>query len=163
MWLYAAAGSGVSINVGRTRVLPSYEALGRLLNRCQFWRSPSAGPECDARRVPHDDLDTRTPTHDCPDLENVDSVQVLAHYEYFSREPRHEIVMLRLDNCGRLRPHTPGVMCGREPHLCHRLPCGWEYLQLPQLTPGAFDPFIPAAKSEKNRKSSLKNERKLRN
>ncbi len=117
MWLYAAAGSGVSINVGRTRVLPSYEALGRLLNRCQFWRSPSAGPECDARRVPHDDLDTRTPTHDCPDLENVDSVQVLAHYEYFSREPRHEIVMLRLDNCGRLRPHTPGVMCGREPHL----------------------------------------------
>ena len=35
--------------------------------------------------------------------------------EYFSREPRHEIVLLNDAECGQLRPDV--AMCGRHPHL----------------------------------------------
>ena len=36
MWLYVASGSGVSINVGKTRAFESYEAVAELLSRCRF-------------------------------------------------------------------------------------------------------------------------------
>ena len=118
MWLYVAAGSGVSINVGRTKVLPSYEALGRLLSSCRFWEEPpiraAVGPStCQSRNRPHH-------KHHCPGLAEFDSVQVLRHFEYYSREPRHELVMLRLDNCAPLTAKTPGVMCGRGPNFLRR-------------------------------------------
>lgn len=135
MWLYVASGSGVSINVGKTLALDSYEALADLLSRCHFWSIPPSPPppkgdvvdvaaatgstsSCGVQRELR-----RRDELTCPsELAGLDSVQVLRHYEFFSSEPRHELVMLRYDNCKALGPSTPGVMCGRAPDALHR--CG---------------------------------------
>ena len=52
-----------------------------------------------------------------PTLVDIDTIQILQHQEYFSREPRHEIVSLAHRECAVLQPGTPGVMCGRAPFL----------------------------------------------
>ena len=47
-----------------------------------------------------------------------DTIQILRpRQEYFSREPRHEILWLKHAECATLRHDTPGVKCGRAPHL----------------------------------------------
>ena len=43
-----------------------------------------------------------------------------SRYEYFSREPRHEVIWLRHPECARLKHSTPGVRCGRTPNT---FPC----------------------------------------
>ena len=50
--------------------------------------------------------------------------------EFFSRERRHEIVMLRWREVDHLGPQPTGIMCGREPHL---FPCpqvGWDVCKM---------------------------------
>ena len=49
--------------------------------------------------------------------QSLDSLQIVAHKEYYSREPRHELIMLRRRECTALQHDTPGVRCGRAPHL----------------------------------------------
>ena len=48
---------------------------------------------------------------------DIDTIQILQHQEYFSRESRHEIISLAHRECAALHPGTPRVMCGREPFL----------------------------------------------
>lgn len=162
MWLYAAPGSGVSINVGRTVVM-GYTDAARLLkrvypgtlecqceSRCAFGmrtnengtvnnREIRNGSSCISSHVSWQLLssaDTNgtgasAPPHASPRLVSytrcwsraqviaeLDTIQIINHLDYFSGEPRHEIVRLRhAGECGRLTPSTPDLMCGRAPHL----------------------------------------------
>ena len=51
-------------------------------------------------------------------MAELDTIQILNHVEYFSRETRHEIVRLRHGGeCAKLDSTTPNLMCGREPFL----------------------------------------------
>jgi len=146
MWLYAAPGSGVSINVGRT-VAMSYADAARLLRRvypgtlecacesgCQFGlRTGSVaahknGSSCISSRaalVGDDGTYSFGRYERCwtrmDVLAEVDTIQVIEHMEYYGRERRNEIVHLRhYGECGRLNSSTPGLMCGRFPYL---VPC----------------------------------------
>jgi hypothetical protein len=104
-WFYVAPGSGVSINIGRTLVVESWTKA--LLALSKAFAHLSAHELCDSRFP----LSPKAP------LSRVDSLQVIGHREYFSREPRHEIVMLRHHECAPLTAATPGVLCGRPPYL----------------------------------------------
>lgn len=146
MWLYAAPGSGVSINVGRSVVM-SHSDAARLLRRvypnalecacepgCAFGLRPGSsyanssnartnGSSCISNLVPRSaESDvarryTRCWTRDAV-LAELDTIQIFDHVEYFSRERRHEIVRLRHDGeCATLEPGTPHLRCGRFPHL----------------------------------------------
>ena len=111
MWLYVAPGSGVWINVGRTRVFRTYEEAWRFLSSAQWSR-----PDC-ARTEARRDAEVDGA------LSQIDSVQILTHQEYFSFETRSELVLVRWDNCQRLA-HAggggPPTMCGAPPNLA---PC----------------------------------------
>ena len=105
-WLYVAPGSGVSINVGRTRVFPRYGMAIRWL----------------ARAVPGS-FEHGSHSPKPPDLNltagagELDSVQILENNEYFSREPRHEVIMLRMAEGARLEASHSSVRCGRYPDI----------------------------------------------
>lgn len=148
MWLYAAPGSGVSINVGRTVVM-SHADAARLLRRVY----PSAlecacEPQCEFGLKPESKIPVKNGssciTHFTRSLEaegsnklkslqkytrcwtreaviaELDTIQIFDHVEYFGRERRHEIVRLRhAGECSTLTPDTPQLMCGRFPHLSH--------------------------------------------
>lgn len=140
LWAYAAAGSGVSMNVGRTLVLRSYSEAERLLTAL-FPGYLSGGATCAAANVSHRHCqrpDGSPPRLHCRpqglswmaqygaaavnleaklDFAEVDSLQILEHKEYFSREPRHEIVFLRHRECEPLSHDHPNVRCGRAPQL----------------------------------------------
>jgi len=87
-WFYAAAGSGVSINVGRTMVVP--DAGHSIGNDARLWL----------------DLLARS---------KFDSVQIM-HQVSYSSEKRHEILMAGKES-EVLDANSRGVKCGRYPRL----------------------------------------------
>ena len=82
---------------------------------CRFWDVPPQGrndsaPSAIAASCGVQRALRRQDEYSCPDaLAGLDSVQVRSHLEFFSAEPRHELVMLRYDNCARLGSETPAV------------------------------------------------------
>ena len=51
-------------------------------------------------------------------IAELDTIQAYDHLEYYSRERRHELIRLRHGGeCARLEPSTPGLLCGKAPHL----------------------------------------------
>ena len=120
-WFYHAPGSGVSINVGRTRVMSGFSEAREFLkslythssycdNETVYWRNANetVGPLS---------WDARPPN--LADHVALDSIQITDHREYFSAEHRHEIVMLRWANCLEVRAWALRglVRCGRHPWL----------------------------------------------
>ena len=142
MWLYAAPGSGVSINVGRTLALYSYGMAVNLLARAFCPRAPlpnchmnltacpdepdaewgsvagenewTVGKQAIAQEAPI--AADNAPIREVR-LDQLDSIQVLGHAEHFSFEARHEIILLRRSECSPLRHDMPEVRCGRVPYL----------------------------------------------
>ena len=106
MWFFVAPGSGVSINIGRTRVFESFAQAQRFLERAVQWDGSRAWDGCRAALV-----------NETGEGAALDSIQILRHREYYSRELRHEIVMLRHGECETLTPSTPFAACGRPPHM----------------------------------------------
>jgi len=49
------------------------------------------------------------------DVSKLDSIQILRHGDWFSTEFRHELILLRYDECSLLDEEM--VMCGRYPKL----------------------------------------------
>ena len=147
MWLYAAAGSGVSINVGRTLVISRVKQAKQLLGALFLERSfsdvhPScsntSAAEIEAGGLEADPYVTSAlgefgDEHSGTWLDNkaraflvadaitrgFDSLQILSNVEFYSNEPRHEIIMLKFSECQSIDAlGLPGVMqCGKFPHL----------------------------------------------
>ena len=140
MWSYVAPGSGVSINVGRSIVLP-YGDAANLLARifCIGSRCSNPAKRCDPSvrwkgPLKHDwriargkgGVATALPFRlnyfahswlDDIDFQTLDTIQIVEHYEYFSDEARHEIIDLRYPECKVLTHDMPELRCGREPYL----------------------------------------------
>lgn len=142
MWLYVAPGSGVSINVGRTLALESFAEAAHVLARAFSGKLAGhasilpracsdefafAPPHFEGRGLPwRQGGPTAVTQHilrraiarlDRLNLSGLDSIQILQHQEYFSREPRHELVFLRRSECQTLRPSWTEIKCGRAPWL----------------------------------------------
>ena len=162
MWLYVAPGSGVSINVGRSIVVPDFIEASRLLAQAfpGDLKPGPASPVSTKRRVAReattsgvgDDVwwtpghrtkrkvamessrerprqgqrgtahararfHTASPPPPEIDFSQIDSIQILENWEFYSNEPRHELIMLRLKESDTLTEATPGLRCGRHPHL----------------------------------------------
>ena len=135
-WFYLAPGSGVSVNLGRTVAVRSYDAAVWLLRRIFPYSAP-ANLTCEqmatlGRRSPDVQADLplealsggATPVYDLEevirgdiDLRTIDSIQILSHIEYFSRESKAEIMLLQWAECLELTPDLPEVRCGRYPHF----------------------------------------------
>ena len=160
MWLYAAPGSGVSINVGRTMAFQSYEKASHFLanifceppdctlnlTRCPPTLQPMQrrGPGLGWQIVPNVGGVTRRSkgVHEALPAD-LDSIQIIDHYEYYSHEPRHEIVMLHRPECSSLRD-LPGLMCGLHPHL---FPCPPDGAAITRVsTCGSLGASSPAGK-----------------
>ena len=105
LWAYAAPGSGVSLNVGRTLVAHSYPHATWMLRTVFPLDGGSSGH-----------MDTNRSGGANP-LAGYDTLQIVNHREFHSVEARHEIVFLRHHEHDVLSPSTPGLMCGRHPHL----------------------------------------------
>lgn len=106
LWAYAAPGSGVSINVGVTRAFETHSEAE------QFIR---AHLNASAPTLPRERCDTAALKGPARAL---DTIQIVQRAEHFSREVRHEIIMLRHGGeCTPLQPSVPGLRCGRAPHL----------------------------------------------
>jgi len=114
MWFYATPGSGVSINIGRTRVFGSYEEAKTFLQSAMRADGKRSWSTCHAATIDESGAGAE-----------LDSVQILHHKEYYSLELRHEILMLRHGECETLAPSTPFLACGRHPDL---YPCRAETL-----------------------------------
>jgi len=102
MWFYLAPGSGVSVNLGRTVAVRSYDAAVWLL-RLMFPRSVPPNTSCAQlstlpRRAAGTEASSRpratkpTPTYDTEDvvhgdihLQPIDSIQILSHREHTPR------------------------------------------------------------------------------
>jgi len=135
-WFYLAPGSGVSINLGRTVAVRSYDAVVWLLRRMFPYKTPK-NLTCEqmsamGRRSPDVKTDLRleavnngsTPVYELEevirgniDLHSIDSIQVLSHMEYFSRESKFEVVLMQWAECVELTPDLPQLRCGRYPHF----------------------------------------------
>ena len=119
-WFYVAPGSGVSINVGRSRVMDFGQAeafMGKHYfnaTRGNVVASCSAGKASWTGSVQQIMSST-----------GLDSLQIVDHYEVFSAERRHEIVMLGLAECEEISRYPRQLLrCGRFPWLdrCDRSP-----------------------------------------
>lgn len=110
MWFYVAPGSGVSVNVGRSQTFSDYAAaikfLGLAMRAEPLLRNGHGGVYA-------------ADVNESRGLANqLDSIQILTHDEYFSTEPRYELVLLRHAECERLDQLPSRIMkCGRHPHL----------------------------------------------
>ena len=107
-WFYVAPGSGVSVNVGRTRAFDTHLEAEAFLRNSLAPQEASlvTGPaECHSAKV--------IPLSVASGL---DSVQIVWHTEHFSSEQRHELIMLHRGECASLGS-TPTVRCGRWPIL----------------------------------------------
>lgn len=107
LWAYAAPGSGTSMNVGRTLVVSSFGEASQVLARLFPGQQPLGCTSC-----PCDDYGLTGANRSAiaawrttpygpgrVDLSALDSVQIANHLEFFSAEPRHEIVFLRKLEC----------------------------------------------------------------
>ncbi len=114
-WAYAAPGSGISMNVGRTLVADSYAHATWLL-RQTFPKRAVGGmmvSHVGGRAHPHGERTVAS----IP-LAGLDTLQILNHREYHSIEARHEVVFLaHREHDDLLATRLPGLMCGRYPHL----------------------------------------------
>ena len=107
LWAYAAPGSGISMNVGRTMIAASYNHATWLLRQAfpkHTVNAMLANTEVEAAL-------SASP------LAGLDSLQIVNHREYHTIEARHEIIFLHQREHDLLTIHTPGVMCGRHPQL----------------------------------------------
>jgi len=175
MWMYVAPGSGISIDIGKTHVVHSYQEAMDILasfftgeERGTQTLCPGEGQQLPAvRPLPEPVLDgmewyapikpvnrstrsrlrardeertRRIATRERSAFEAVhngrvvlepirrgearvnaaalDSLQIVRHGEWYSGEIRHELIMLRYDECSTLDENI--VKCGRYPHL---FPC----------------------------------------
>ena len=118
MWFYAAKGSGVSINIGRTRSFTSYSAAVSFLRRALVSNATWEDGTCRGAVV------------DESIAGGLDSVQVVEHMEGFSHEPHHEIILLRHAECEGMNATSTFVACGQHPHLssCNASRAGQEAL-----------------------------------
>jgi len=132
-WFYFAQGSGVSVNVGRTKVVGTAEAkaITRNLTRTHAavcvngsvyireWVASAANRSAEGGGSEGAPAASAVPF--APWWETwlpFDSLQIMGHKEFYSAEVRAELVMLRLPNCGALGEEMrPAVRCGREPWL----------------------------------------------
>ena len=162
MWLYAASGSGVSINLGRTLAVRSYWEASELLAAAFFGNISAectSGAHVATAPLPFDsvqilhhqvsrhrllppsvraatDRELSTCAHarafSCAPLAAPPSPcvergrarrpmgyarQPDSTQEFFSRDRRHEIVMLKWHEADALGPQQADLMCGRQPHL----------------------------------------------
>ena len=138
MWFYVASGSGVSINLGRTVAVSTYEAAVWLLRRIFPGRLREGSMTCDEvgqldRRVDGVKTDLQVPrvnasgetpiynteqvVHGDIDVGSIDTIQILSHMEYFSRESKYEVVDLRWNECAKLSAASTRVQCGRYPEF----------------------------------------------
>lgn len=113
MWLHVAPGSGVSVNVGRTLITTYQTAVDWLLEL----EEGRAKRQVDRTRCDVVDGSIAAELARHPRLARLDSLQIVRHLEYFSPEPRNELLLLRRRECERITASTPGVRCGREPEL----------------------------------------------
>lgn len=126
MFLYYAAGSGLSINLGRTLVVPRVSTAQRLLQEAQLLGRCCAGPASRlAAAVATQPACARAARAVRPAscgapstrLDGIDTLQVPGNRDFVNGEARTEIIWLRRAECEALRPTDEGVMCGRHPHL----------------------------------------------
>jgi hypothetical protein len=133
MWFWYAPGSGVSINLGRTMIMRTWTEAANFLNARFRGRFKSGRRGCDEPRA-----------MDRVDLP--DSIQILnPRYEYYSREPKHEILWLKRSECGTLSHSSPNVRCGRSPHLFPCKPNSSALRQMSECQPAgrpAFSPWV---------------------
>ena len=136
MWFYVAPGSGVSINLGRTVAVRTYEAAVWLLRRIFPGRLREGSMTCDEvgqldRRTDGVSIDLHVPkvnvSGETPifgseeavrgdiDVGSIDTIQILEHMEYYSRESKYEVVDLRWNECAKLSAASTRVQCGRYP------------------------------------------------
>ena len=127
MWLFVAPGSGVSLNIGRTRVVRSYSEAAAIL--AAAFPGGYAGGGCDegersllrlARGGGGDDGGgghQRSRPRRAAALRPFDTLQIVNHTEYYSHQPHHEIVDLRFEECHTLTRSLGPLRCGRHPHL----------------------------------------------
>ena len=115
LWAYVTPGSGVSVNVGRTRIVSHYTEATRLLQLVFPGLVSSCPNSTQESRRP---LDLSAAREESRALEGLDSIQIVAHKEWTSQEPLHELVMLHLWECQPLTPATPGLMCGWPRRSC---------------------------------------------
>ena len=133
-WL--APGSGVSINLGRTVAVHTWSDAANLLFALTGSETHvKPGQRC-ATAAPGGPFGRRAALPD--------SVQILQpRTEYFSREPRHEILWLGHSECEALRHDTPGVRCGRSPHLFPCTPNSSALRFMARCRPAAQPAFSP--------------------
>uniref|UniRef100_A0A7S3C4G4 Uncharacterized protein n=1 Tax=Haptolina ericina TaxID=156174 RepID=A0A7S3C4G4_9EUKA len=105
MWMYVAPGAGVSVNIGKTRAFSSHGEAEAFIRSALDMSAPLR-PGCRAGVL--------MKAHPASEL---DSIQIVRHAEHFSREVRHEVVMLHHAECTRLSASLPELRCGRWPHL----------------------------------------------
>ena len=136
MWFYVAPGSGVSINLGRSVAVRTYETAVWLLRRIFPGRMREGGITCDELglldrqvggvkpdlRAPQVNVSGETPMYNIEqvvrgdiDVGSIDTIQILAHMEYFSREIKYEVLDLRWNECAKLSAASARVRCGRFP------------------------------------------------
>ena len=108
LWLFAAAGSGVSVNIGRTRVVETFREAELFLRNRVVETNGSWTTGCGRATLKHESTGGGA---------LLDSVQILARKEAYSRELRHEILMLGHGECEPLTAQMPFVRCGRPPNL----------------------------------------------
>jgi len=118
LWAYATPGSGVSMNVGHTMVVSSFREASQILERLFPGQQPPGctGCPCDDDGLTDANRSAIAAWRAAPygpgmvDLSAIDSLQIVNHLEYFSAEPRHEIVFLRKLECQGLEAYM------RPPH-----------------------------------------------
>lgn len=117
MWTYYATGSGVSMNVGNTLVTRHRKYAMNYLKSIGLLTKNDDQKNCNSKNY----------------TSIYDSIQVLDGYEYYSREPRHEIIFLRHRECDALSIDMNGLKCGKYPnlftcekdHLSRMNSCAW--------------------------------------
>ena len=121
MFLFVAPGSGVSINVGKTKLFSSVHKAQKALHRSHLAGPCSPLPRtCRKAWAARQSSSPVRCQHPSQELAGYDTLQILGNRDYFKGEMRHELIWLRRSECEPLRPGDPGVLCGRHPTL---FPC----------------------------------------
>ncbi len=139
-WFYHAPGSGISINVGRTVTLGFSDLLKALYSHLEAGRAQAS---------------SKPSSHAL-----VDSYQVTGHHEFFSKERRHEIVLLGHTSCATMADYAAAgvVRCGRSPWLyeCESSEAGRELLR--RASTCASKPHTAIAMDKGDARTARRNE-----